>query len=330
MSTKLKVSVIIPTYNCAQYLTAAVKSVLEQTYTNYEIILVDDGSTDNTRQVLEPYWDKVNYVYQDNQGVAAARNRGLELATGELIAFLDHDDLYLPDKLALQVKCFEENPNIGMVHTGWQRINHLGEFLGDVEPWHNAPNLDLLEWLQWMPILLSAMMFRQPWLQKVGGLDTQFKQACDLDLIQRLALQGCQTAWVRQITVCYREHDRNDSLNTLLQAKESVEVREKFFQQPDLPAKVRRMESNCLYQTYVWIAWRLFYTGYTKEMFEHLEKSLDYTPYSGSKTIYDWINFFKTYAQEYSCDFDVYALSNSEDWKNLINRVFQVNSIVSN
>ncbi len=321
-----KVSVIIPTYNCYRYITQTVESVLEQTFTDYEIIIIDDGSTDNTHPVLEPYLDKINYVYQTNRGVAAARNRGLEMAQGEFIAFLDHDDVYLPDKLSVQVACFEAQPEVGMVHSGWRRINSAGESLGDVKPWLNVPKLDLIGWIQWMPVLFTPMLFRREWLDQVGKLDTGFKQACDVDLIQRLALMGCQTAWVRQITACYREHDRNDSLNTILQAKESWEVRNKFFQQPDLPEEVRNLESKCRYHTLVWIAWRLFYTGYQKEMFQYLERSLNYTPYSASKTISDWLIFFKSYSQEYGCEFDAYSLSNAPEWQNLMVRILTTNN----
>ena len=318
---KPKVSVIIPAYNGERYITQTVASVLAQTYTNYEIIVVDDGSIDNTKQVLTPYLEQIHYVYQSNLGVAAARNRGLELATGELIAFLDHDDVYLPEKLALQVACLLDNPHIGMVHTGWRRINHQGETLGNVEPWHNVPYLRVQDWLKWMPILLSAMLFRRDWLLKVGGFDTSFKQAADVDLVQNLALQGCSTAWVRQITVCYREHDHNDSWNTLIQAQETMEVRRKFFRQPSLAKNIRKLEQECFYHTLVWIAWRLYYTGYTAQMFEHLEKSLQYTPFSPSKTVSHWINFFQSSAQEYNFNFDIYKLINSQEWKRLISKL---------
>ena len=311
---------IIPTYNCDRYITQAVESVLGQTYTDCEIIVVDDGSTDNTRKVLEPYLEQIRYVYQENQGVAAARNRGMEMAQGEFIAFLDHDDFFLPHKLALQVACFEEQPEVGMVHSGWRRVNHAGEPIRDVEPWHKVPNLDLQGWLQWMPILLSAMMFRREWLERVGSLDTGFKQACDVDLVQRLALMGCQTAWVHQITVGYREHERNDSLNTPLQAQESWAVRNKFFAQLDLPEEVRHLENSCRYHTLVWIAWRLYHTGYMAEMVDYLEKSFLYRTSSPTETVLSWIECFKTYASEYGCELDTYSLSNSQEWKGLMSR----------
>lgn len=97
-----KISVIIPTYNRAHYVSQAIDSVLAQTFTDYEILVIDDGSIDNTKEVLQSYLDKITYIYQENKGVSAARNTGLRLARGEWIAFLDSDDIWLPEKLEVQ------------------------------------------------------------------------------------------------------------------------------------------------------------------------------------------------------------------------------------
>ena len=106
------VSVIIPTYNRAKYITSAIDSVLSQTYNNIEIIVVDDGSNDSTREVLYRYGNKIRYVYQENLGVSAARNRGIELSKGEWIAFLDSDDVWFPKKLSVQMEHISERPEI--------------------------------------------------------------------------------------------------------------------------------------------------------------------------------------------------------------------------
>ncbi|MFS8117396.1 MAG: glycosyltransferase family 2 protein, partial [Microcoleus sp.] len=117
-----QVSVIIPAYNGDRYIVQAVESVFAQTYTNWEIIVVDDGSTDETHQVLQPYLDKIRYIYQENRGVAAARNRGIQEAKGEFIAFLDQDDFFLPDKLAAQIALFRQQPSLGIVNSGWRLV----------------------------------------------------------------------------------------------------------------------------------------------------------------------------------------------------------------
>src|SRR6266404_4270752 len=98
------VSVIIPTFNRSKLVVNAVQSVLGQTYRDYEIIVVDDGSTDNTAEALTPYMDRIRYVYQANLGASAAQNRGLQLARGKWISILASDDLWLPAKLEAQLK----------------------------------------------------------------------------------------------------------------------------------------------------------------------------------------------------------------------------------
>jgi len=100
----VNVSIIIPTYNRAEYIGKAIESVLAQTYKDYEIIIVDDGSIDNTKQVLEPYMNRIRYICQGNGGVSAARNTGIKAAKGKWIAFLDSDDRWLPHKLACQME----------------------------------------------------------------------------------------------------------------------------------------------------------------------------------------------------------------------------------
>ena len=109
------VSVIIPVYNCEKYIEEALNSVYKQTYPNVEIIVVDDGSTDRTLNILEKHKDRIKLYHQRNSGAAVARNHAIERASGELIAFIDGDDYWHPDKLEIQVKHFERNPEIGVV-----------------------------------------------------------------------------------------------------------------------------------------------------------------------------------------------------------------------
>lgn len=116
---KPKVSVIIPTYNTAQYITEAIDSVLNQTYEHYEIIVIDDGSTDNTKEALKDYKNKIKYIYKHNGGPASARNAGIKNSIGENIAFLDADDLWLPQKLEKQVEYFKTHPDVGLTFSAY-------------------------------------------------------------------------------------------------------------------------------------------------------------------------------------------------------------------
>ncbi len=116
------VSVIIPTYNRRAYVQEAIDSVLAQTYTDYEIIVIDDGSTDGTGEALrERYGDKIIYEWQENQGLSAARNRGIESSRGQYIALLDSDDLWMPEKLERQVACLSQHPEVAMVARAYAR-----------------------------------------------------------------------------------------------------------------------------------------------------------------------------------------------------------------
>ena len=110
------VSIIIPAYNQAHYLGAAIASALGQSYGDVEVIVVDDGSTDKTREVVEQIGDpRLRYVYQENQGLSAARNTGIRHACGTYLSYLDSDDLFLPEKVALLLAVMEERPEVGLV-----------------------------------------------------------------------------------------------------------------------------------------------------------------------------------------------------------------------
>lgn len=123
------VSVVVPFYNKIEWLLEAVDSVLAQTYHNFELILVDDGSTDSLESLKKYQDSRIIYIHQKNQGSAAARNTGLECANGKYIAFLDADDLFLPNKLDAQVEYMEQHPEFNLSYTSYQRIAEKGEFV---------------------------------------------------------------------------------------------------------------------------------------------------------------------------------------------------------
>jgi glycosyltransferase involved in cell wall biosynthesis len=124
-----RVSVIIPSYNCARYLGRAIDSVNAQTYKDYEILVVDDGSTDDTKDVAMQYGRKVTYLYQQNHGVSTARNHAISKASGELLAYLDADDMWYPEKLERQVAFLDAHQECGMVHGEMSVINEQDEIL---------------------------------------------------------------------------------------------------------------------------------------------------------------------------------------------------------
>ncbi|MGB3188662.1 MAG: glycosyltransferase family 2 protein [Limnoraphis sp.] len=323
-SKSSRISIIIPVYNCDRYVGQAVESILHQTYSDYEIIVIDDGSQDNTRQVLEPYETQIRYVYQNNQGVSVARNQGIQLAKGEFIAFLDADDLFLPDTLAAQLAVFEANPNLGIVHSGWRRINQAGETLMDVQPWERVPELNLESWLRWKPLgTMGTLMFRRRWLEEVGGFEPGLTHAEDVDLILRLALKGCEAEWLRQSTVCYRQHDHNTMRDGISQAKSINWVLDRFFSRSDIPIEIRLIENWVRYSTLVWSSWYLYYTGFPQEMVQYLQKSWSYTPFYGIETVINWMESFTQYSLNLGDEFYADELGKLPEWRLLLQWVVE-------
>jgi glycosyltransferase involved in cell wall biosynthesis len=268
--------------------------------------------------MIHPMGVRRRYLHQANQGVSVARNRGVDLAQGEAIAFLDADDFFLPNKLAAQVAVLETQPNLGLVHSGWRRVNEQGQGLMDVEPWHQTPILDLENWLRWKPVLPSAMMFRRDWLERSGGFDPRFPPAEDTELVLRLALMGCEADWLRQVTVGYRQHSDSAMHKGLPQARSLSAVIDHFFAQPNLPEPIRWLESSTRYHTLVWIAWYLHETGHLTEMAIYLKRSLAYTPYTLVETLVHWADSFTEFSKNWGHELDADGLGRSLEWQTLM------------
>lgn len=195
------ISVIIPTYNAANYLPEAIESVLSQKYPNIEIIIIDDGSTDNTVDVLKPYSDKIVYHYQDNGGPAAARNYGLQIAQGEIMAFLDADDLWPEDKLERQLSHLKEFPDAEIV-VGRQRVEYLPnakELLCGDELATEA------QVCQSLPVALA----RRTAFDKIGYFDTELIYSEDWDWFLRAREMNIKILAYDEVTNIHRRHAAN-------------------------------------------------------------------------------------------------------------------------
>ena len=182
------VSVIIPTYNRGWIVRDAIDSVFGQTYADFELIVVDDGSTDRTPQILDAYGDRLRVIRQANQGVSAARNRGIGESSGPMIALLDSDDIWLPKKLAVQVDFFKRNPAALICQTEeiWIR-NGLRVNPGKR---HRKPSGMIFERsLELCLVSPSAVMVRRELFEKVGLFDESLPACEDYDLWLRV---GCR------------------------------------------------------------------------------------------------------------------------------------------
>ena len=186
------ISVIIPVYNGAAFLAEAIASVRVQAYTPLEIIVIDDGSTDQTAQVVQQLGRDIRYVYQENQGPAAARNYGLTLAQGELIAFLDADDLWTAHKLAQQVPCLLANWETQVVWGNTQvRAYQADETLFPPLP------------PKWMP-LLGSMLCRKAVFTTAGAFDPELRFGEDVDWLMRLREQQVVMHKSPELALIYR------------------------------------------------------------------------------------------------------------------------------
>ncbi|MBU0568087.1 glycosyltransferase [bacterium] len=180
-----KVTVIIPTYNRASFLASTVESVLSQDYPDFEVLVIDDGSTDRTREAIKPYLSKINYLCQEHKGVSAARNHGIKLAEGEYIAFLDSDDLWKKEKLSIQVRFMEERGiKVSQTEEIWirngRRVNP-GERHKKYSGWIFDKVLSLCL------ISPSSMMVKREVFSEKGLFDENLPACEDYDLGLRLA-----------------------------------------------------------------------------------------------------------------------------------------------
>lgn len=204
------VSAIIPNYNYAHYLRDAVESVLAQTHKEIEIILVDDGSQDDSRKVIESYGDRIKPIFQKNQGVAAARNNGVAASSGEFIVFLDADDAWLPSKIEKQLGVLSKDKEIGLVHTGVVNVdgagNRLDEHTNGMSGWVSE---ELLKFER--PVILgggSGILLSRKVFEEVGGFDTRLSTSADWDFFYRVSCLF-KVGFVPEVLLKYRMHGSN-------------------------------------------------------------------------------------------------------------------------
>jgi len=206
------VSVIIAVSNCERYLAQAIKSVLAQTYRPIELIIVDDGSTDGTADIARSY-KEVHYIYQDNQGVAAARNTGISASQGQFISILDADDLFPPNKLKVQVTYLLKHPRVGYT------IGRIQNF-PDSESSLPTHTTNLLESDQ---LGLASLVARRVIFEQIGGFDASYRVASDFEWITRAKDAGIPIAILPEIVLHRRIHSSNMSYQT--QARRASLVR---------------------------------------------------------------------------------------------------------
>lgn len=212
-----KVSVIIPTYNYGKYIEKAIDSVLAQTCRDFEIIVVDDGSTDNTREIIESkYKNKVRYFYQENKGAPTARNKGIKESKGEYLAFLDADDWFAPNNLKYKVKVLDSNSDVGWVYSDGYYVNKWGEIIDKASDRFSFCNRKLEGdisselFSKGNYITMDSVLMRKVCIEKVGGFDESLPALQDYELWLRISLQY-KIKYVDELLCYYTLHSNSIS-----------------------------------------------------------------------------------------------------------------------
>ncbi|MGB3786622.1 MAG: glycosyltransferase family A protein [Phormidesmis sp.] len=281
------VSVIIPAYNAMRYLPKALASVLNQSYQNFDVVIVNDGSQDEIddwyAQLSESVRQKVKLISQENGGCASARNLGVARSQSPLIAFLDADDIWLPDKLAKQIQIMRENPAVGLVYCWAAAVDREGRPTGRLY----AERLPQPAWEKLVVHNVistpSAVLVRRECLQAVGGFDTALKSYVeDKDLWLRIALRY-QIRTLLEVLIHKRRHPLNVSKDWQAMEQASYQVLKRAFAAP--PADIsdrtlKALKQKCYGELNRHLAWKPLQTDEVSlgVSLSYLRKSLAYRP----------------------------------------------------
>ncbi|GAX60275.1 glycosyl transferase family 2 [Candidatus Scalindua japonica] len=271
------VSVIIHTYNNEKFIAETIESVLGQTYKHFEIIVVDDGSVDSTRNELEPYMEKIKYHYKENGGIANAKNAGIRLSEAEFIAFLDHDDLWDPDKLKLQMECFNENPQVGLVYAKYTSFRDGKELR--TKPEKGFSGWIFKELLSKSFIQTSTVVVKRECLNDVGPYDESFSLGDEYDMFLRIA-KKFQCGFVDQGLTRYRVHDTNASKDDFLFDNENLGVYKKVYNNfTDLDGVEKKILRKRIARYSLKVAEGLHSQGRLEESKRYQKEARNYLPF---------------------------------------------------
>ena len=200
-------TVVMPAYNAAAYLAQTIESVLNQTFSNFELIIVDDGSTDNTAEIAARYQekdDRIKILFQSNQGVSATRNKGINCSNSQYIAFIDADDKWYPDNLAFHFQHLEQNSDLGISYAKVEFLHPDGKNTGKIAR-GRLTNLQPQHFLYDNPTMtVSNLAVRRQVFEEIGCFDCSMNYAEDLDFLFRVACNHWKIEGINRVLMGYR------------------------------------------------------------------------------------------------------------------------------
>ncbi len=255
-TTEPVVSIIIPVFNGEEYVARAIESALNQTLKEVEVIVVDDGSTDGTPDVLKSFEGHIVDIRQENGGVAAALNTGIRASQGKYVCFLGSDDTVMPNKAELQATFLDKYPEVGLCYGAWQRRDISGILHTISGPsWlcdGTVPQDELVYRLvQGTRFPASSPLIRGRWLRAVGGHDESLRSCVDLDLWWRLAAAGCAFRGIDEVVTLWWVRPMSLSKDPELMHRMYLRVLDKYFRWlgPKVPEGLERREKSRAYAT---------------------------------------------------------------------------------
>jgi glycosyltransferase involved in cell wall biosynthesis len=275
--SKPRVSVVIATYNYGHYLAEAIESVLQQSYRDFELTVVDDGSTDDTKRVVTGFGQSVQYVYQNNQGYSAARNVAIRQARGDMIAFLDADDVWLPEKLHVQLDYFDRHPEVGLLSANCYRIDAQGATLGTMPSPYSSGWLFEPLLLRGNPIRMPTVVVRRECFDEVGLFDESLRTTADWDMWLRLS-RSYQFGYIDKPLAKYRVHDAAMHLRADQKATDRIAILDKVFAGPDLPGRIEALRSTAYSSAHAVIGRLYLDSGQMRLARKHMFRAASLSP----------------------------------------------------